>query len=135
MADDVALDLAPQRAGGDGEGHVDHDVAPSTGRPADHAQVDDGVAQLGVDHGAQAVAHFVLALGSGRVAPERRVGVGSGPGGHVDDSTCVAPDFRPGPCPVVCRAARPPVTWMRRGTAPRATARAGRQGRRNEEDQ
>src|SRR5581483_613813 len=49
---DVALDLAPEGAGGDGEGdldadqpvHVDEDVP-------DHAEVDDAGVQLGIDDG------------------------------------------------------------------------------------
>ena len=61
VADDVTLDLRAQRAGGDGQGHVDRDPSPVLVDGAHHAQVDDGVAQLGVDHLAQALAHFLLA--------------------------------------------------------------------------
>ena len=52
---DVALDLGPQRAAGGGEGDRDDDVAVvgSTVGAADHAEIDDVAAQLGVDHAAQ----------------------------------------------------------------------------------
>ena len=61
VADDVLLDLRAQGAGGDGQGHVDRDPAGVLADGPHHAQVDDGVAQLGVDHLAQAVAHLLLA--------------------------------------------------------------------------
>ena len=64
----VALDLAAQRAGGDGQGHVDDDVSTFDGDAPDHAEVDDGVAQLGVHHRPQAVADLLLA---GRPAAAR----------------------------------------------------------------
>ncbi len=58
MADDVALDLGAQRAGSHREGHVHHDVCARDGHVSDHAEVDDAVAQLGVDHGPQAFEHL-----------------------------------------------------------------------------
>jgi len=57
---DITLDLRPQGARRDGEGDMDRDVPALDVDPADHAEVHDGVAQLGVDHGPQAVAHLGL---------------------------------------------------------------------------
>jgi len=58
--DDVLLDLAPQRAAGDREGHADAD---STGGfhlyRADHPQIDHVVAELGVHHRLQRLEHGV----------------------------------------------------------------------------
>ena len=62
MPADVTLDLGAQRAGSDGERDVDRHVAAGHGDPTDHAEVDDGVAELGVDDGAQALEHLGLAL-------------------------------------------------------------------------
>ena len=61
VVDHVPLDLAAQRAGGDGQGHVDDDVATLDGDRPDHAEIDDGVAQLGVHHRPQAVTDLLLA--------------------------------------------------------------------------
>ena len=87
MAHDVAFDLGAQRAGGDGQGHVDHDVAAVDARRRAPSEVDDGVAQLGVDDRPQAVADLVGAI-AGRRAGRRR-GRSVGCGGHEADSTCV----------------------------------------------
>ena len=97
----VPLDLAAQRAGGDGQRHVDGDVAALDGDRPDHAEVDDGVAQLGVDHRPQAVADLAPRGPPARLARPaasvRRDGVMRG------NSTCVAGNS--GPCPLGCRAA------------------------------
>ena len=61
MGDDVTFDLAAQRAGGDGQGDADGDVAALDGDGPDHAEVDDRVAQFGVDDGPQAVPDLLLA--------------------------------------------------------------------------
>ena len=84
VADDVGLDLAAQRARGDGEGHLDLDRVALDRDAAHHPEVDDGVAQLGVDHGPQALADF---LGAGVV----RGGEVVGSEVMAFDSTCVAP--------------------------------------------
>ena len=67
MPPDIALDLGPQRAGGDREGDVDGHVVAADRDGPDHAEVDDRVAQLGVDDRAQALEHLVCP-GSGRVS-------------------------------------------------------------------
>ena len=54
---DVLRDLRPQRAAGGGERDVDHDVAVRAHPDVvDHAQVDDGGVQLGVDDARRACA-------------------------------------------------------------------------------
>ena len=93
MAHDVALDLGAQRAGGDGQGHIDHHVAAVDADVAHHAEVHDGVAELGVDHRPQAVADLLGAV-AGRRAGHRR-GRSVGFGGHERDSTCVAANSGP----------------------------------------
>ncbi len=45
---DVTLDLGPQRASGDGQGHLDRDIGPVDPDPGDHAELDDVGAELGV---------------------------------------------------------------------------------------
>jgi len=59
-APDVALDLGAQRAGGDGQCDVDHDLVAHYGDGTHHAQVDDGVSQFGVDDGAETLAHLLF---------------------------------------------------------------------------
>ncbi len=70
---DVALDLGPQRAAGDGERHLDVDVPVVHPDRGHHAQVDDVGAQLGVDHVAQGVPDGVHGRGGpagiGHVGP------------------------------------------------------------------
>ena len=60
LAPHVALYLGPQRAGRHSQCHVDGDVAAAHVDGPHHPQVDDGVAELGVDHRTQALAHLVL---------------------------------------------------------------------------
>ena len=59
---DVALDLRPQRAAGRREGHLHGDLA-AVGHAdvADHAELDDAGAQLGVDDPLERAAHVVRA--------------------------------------------------------------------------
>ena len=55
---DFCLDLAPERAGRRREGDADHDDAARLQLDrVHHFELDDVVAQLGVDHGAQRIAH------------------------------------------------------------------------------
>ena len=56
---------------------------------AHHPEVHDGVAQLGVDHGPQAVTHLVLAARPRGTSAAGGVGV-SESWGMKRDSTCVA---------------------------------------------
>ena len=129
VVDDVLLDLAPQRAGGDGQRHVDDDVAALDGDAPDHAQVDDGVAQLGVDDRPQAVADLLLAGVPARL-PRRAASTAAG--GVMDG---IVPAWRGIPA-LARRGAGPrpaPVTWVR----PWRTVRPGGRPpgvRRNEED-
>ena len=58
VADDVGLYLGAQRARGDGQRHLDHDRVAVDRDAAHHPEIDDGVAQLGVDDRPQAVAHL-----------------------------------------------------------------------------
>ena len=87
MAHDVAFDLGAQRAGRDGEGHVDHHVTAVDAHVADHPEVHDGVAELGVDDRPEAVADLVGAIAGRRAGPpagsKRRMR------GPQWDSTCV----------------------------------------------
>ena len=86
VVDDVLLDLAPQRARGDRQGHVDDDVPTVDGDGSDHAQIDDGVAEFWVDDCPQAVTDLVLAGAQGRIARGRRR---CGGWGHGENCTCV----------------------------------------------
>ena len=75
-------------------------VAALDGDGPDHAEVDDGVAQLGVDHRPQAVADLLLAGVAGaavRAGGRRSGAVGRGHGGNC---TCVAANSGPGPAGV-----------------------------------
>ena len=94
MAHDVAFDLGAQRAGGDGEGHVDHHVTAVDAHVADHPEVHDGVAELRVDDRPEAVADLVGAI-AGRRAGHRR-GRSVGCGGHERGFYLRGGDFRPG---------------------------------------
>ncbi len=57
---DVALDLGPQRAPGDGQGHLDLDLGTVDPDPGDHAEFDDVGAQLGIHDVAQRGADLLL---------------------------------------------------------------------------
>ena len=88
VVEDVLLDLTPQRAGGDGQGHVDDHVPVRDSDGPDHAQIHDGVPELGVDHRPQAVADLLL-TDRPRASPRR--GRRCGGRGHTrDQCTCVA---------------------------------------------
>ena len=115
---DVALDLGPQRAAGDGQGDLHLRPAPSGRRSTSphHAEVDDVVAELGVDDRPQRLTH-VLGLGRCEIGlggrhPLARSGR---PGGHARDATCG-----------ICRARR----VVGRGRVP-ADADAGTMGARS----
>ncbi len=92
MADDVALDLGAQGAGRDGQGHVDHDVPSVDGDAPHHPEVHDGVAELGVDDRAQAVADLLGAITGWRAGDQRRRSVRLG--GHEKGFYLRGAEFR-----------------------------------------
>ena len=64
---DVGPELGAQGTAGDGQGHLHLDPAVGVhGHGADHAQIDDVVAELGVDDPQQGGAHRLLGWGRGR---------------------------------------------------------------------
>ena len=81
--------LAPQSA--PDADRVERYVAAGHVDRAHHAQVDDGVAQLGIDHGAQTVAHL---FDTPAAVDES---LGARPRIHDTDSTCVRPNSLPKP--------------------------------------
>ena len=93
MAHDVALDLGAQRAGGDGQGHIDRHVPAVDADVAHHPQVHDGVAELGVDDGPQAVADLLGAIAGRRGGHRRCRSVGFG--GHEMGFYLRGGEFRP----------------------------------------
>ena len=108
---DVAAQLRPQRAAGGGEGdlHVDGAVAPHLDAPH-HAEVDDVVAELGIDHPEQRGTHRLLRRwrGTGGHPPD--------PTGHQVEHGCltVRTQAALGRAPRCGRGHRPEVARSRR---------------------
>ena len=93
MAHDVALDLGAQRAGRDGQGHVDHHVPSVDAHVPHHPEVHDGVAELGVDDRPQTVADLLGAITGWRAGDRRRGSVRLG--GHEEGFYLRGGEFRP----------------------------------------
>ena len=80
MAHDVAFDLGAERAGRDGQGHIDHHAPAVDPNIPHHPEVHDGVAELGVDDRPQAVADLLGAITRVRAGGRRHGSVRLG--GH-----------------------------------------------------
>ncbi len=120
VAHHVFFDLRPQRAGGDGQSHVHHDVACMLVDGPDHPQIHDGVPQLGVDHPTQAFDDRVLAGRAGR-DPGRNLGDVIG-GDHGEDFTWVQVNSRL-KAPWCGQAGRPGSIWVSARTVRRERPR------------